>query len=313
MLSTLSIVLPIFALVLTGWLACRSGALGADATREVNRFVIYLALPALLFEIVAKASFSDLWRPGFIAAFGLGCAVVFAVTILFRLRQGVHLADATIEGLNAGYANTGFLGFPLVLAVVGRQGLAPALIATIFTVCVLFATALVLIEGSLQSRMRRRDIVRRTGIALAKNPLLVAPAVGVLVPLGGWTLPQPVDTYVSLLGSAASPCALIALGLFLGVGSHGGTQPKRGLVVGIVSLKLIAQPAVTWVLAGPVLGLPPLETHAAVLLAALPTGTGPFMLAEFYGRSAHLTSRVVLITTLLSVLTLSAYINVAVG
>src|SRR6478752_1060864 len=147
MLTNLLIVLPIFALILTGWIARKTEALGPNATREVNRLVVYLALPALLFDIMANAELSQVWQPGFILAFTSGCAIIFCATLWWRMAKGRHLADAAIDSLNASYANTGFVGFPLVLSIVGDNGMAPTLIATIVTVCVLFAVAIVLIEG----------------------------------------------------------------------------------------------------------------------------------------------------------------------
>jgi len=311
MLTNLSIVLPIFALILAGWIARKTGALSENATREVNRLVVYLALPALLFDIMANAKPAEIWQPGFMAAFTAGCAVIFCATLFWRIAKGRHLADAAIDGLNASYANTGFIGFPLVLSLIGDTGMAPVLISTILTVCVLFAVAIILIEGGLQSETRRRDIAIKTARSLAKNPLLVAPALGALVMFSGVTLPTPVHAFLKLLGGAASPCALIALGLFLAGTRAGETSARATTTSIIVGLKLIAQPAVTWVIAAPLLNLPPAATHTAVLLAALPTGTGPFMLAEFYGREASLTGRVVLASTVLSVLTISAYLALA--
>lgn len=304
MFANLSIVLPIFALVLTGYVARRGGALGPNATREVNRLVVWLALPALLFDIMAKADPAAIWHPGFIAAFAFGCGVVFAGTIFFRRRQGVPLADAAIDGLNASYANTGFIGFPLALAVMGESAMAPTLVATILTVSVLFAVAIILIEVGLQGAGRRSDVLVRTMLALVKNPLLIAPFLGLLVMLSGWSLPESIDTYLKLLGGAASPCALLALGLFLA--GNAGRMPKAGpgVEVSLIGLKLLGQPLITW-LAAKGIGLGETETLLVTLLAALPTGTGPFMLAEFYGREALLTGRVVLKTTILSVVTLS--------
>ncbi|MBW9115795.1 AEC family transporter [Rhizobium cauense] len=311
MLTNLMIVLPIFALILTGWIARKSGALGPNATREVNRLVVYLALPALLFDIMANAKPSQIWQPGFILAFTSGCAIIFGATLWWRMAKGRQLADAAIDSLNASYANTGFVGFPLVLSLVGDSGMAPTLISTILTVCVLFAVAIVLIEGGLQSETRRRDVATKTFVSLAKNPLLIAPVLGALFMLSGVPLPAPMHSFLKLLGGAASPCALIALGLFL-AGSKAGAATERAATTGIlVGLKLIAQPAVTWIIAGPLLRLPPVAVHTAVLLAALPTGTGPFMLAEFYGREASLTGRVVLASTVLSIATISAYLAIA--
>jgi malonate transporter and related proteins len=310
MISTLIVVLPIFALIFAGWLARRIGVLGPHATTELNRFVVYLALPALLFEIIAHARWFDVWHPGFVATFGLSAALIFSVTVAVRLRRPRHLADAAIDGLNAGYANTGFVGFPLALVALGSQAMAPTLIATIITVCVLFAVAIILIEIGLQTEKRRTHLAIKVGQSLLRNPLLVAPALGALVPLCGLSIPVPVESFLKLLGGAASPCALVALGLFLAAKREGSERDVRSTAL-LVGLKLIVQPIVAWFLATAVFRLSPLLTHCAILLAALPTGTGPFMLAEFYRREADITSSVVLASTVASVLTITVYLAVS--
>lgn len=310
MLSILLIVLPIFALVAAGWGARRFGALGPHATRELNRFVVYLALPALLLDIVAKARWSDIWQPGFIAVFGLGAGIVFTLTLLLRLRGGRHLADASVDGLNAGYANTAFVGFPLTAAVLGPSALTPTLIASILTVCVLFGVALLLIEIGIQTERHPARMAAKVGRALGTNPLLVAPALGALFLAFAFPLPQPLDKFLTLLGGAASPCALVALGLFIAEKRDGPPAPI-GTVTLLVAAKLLLQPAATWLLATRVFHLAPPLTAAAVLLAAMPTGTGPFMVAEFYGREAGITARVVLLSTIFSLLTITLYLAIA--
>ena len=306
MLSTLSVVLPVFALILAGWLARRIGVLGPGAASELSRFVVHLALPALLFDIVAHVGWAEIWQPGFIGAFGSGAALVFAATIVLR-RRSRPLADASIDGLNAAYANTGFLGFPLVFAALGQEAMGPTLVATIITVCVLFAVAIILIEASLQAETRPLPLMGKVSGSLLRNPLLVAPVLGGLVPLLGLPIPAPAGSFLKLLGGAAPPCALVALGLFLAE-RRKATAHGPFSVVFLVGLKLVVQPVVTWVLATAVFGLSPSLTHAAVLLAALPTGTGPFMLAELYRRDAGLTSGVLLVSTVASVLTISGYL-----
>ncbi|WP_158744415.1 AEC family transporter [Acidisphaera sp. L21] len=310
MFSTLMVVLPIFALIFAGWLARRIGVLGPHATSELNRFVVYLALPALLFDIVAHANWVDIWQPGFIAAFGLGSALVFGGTVAIRLRGTRHLADAVLDGLNAGYANTGFIGFPLAVVALGRGALAPTLVATIMTVCILFAVAIVLIEIGLQTERQRAKLALKVTKSLVRNPLLVAPVLGALIPIAGLAIPGPVETFFKLLGGAASPSALVALGLFL-ANTRKSTERTAGSTAFLVMCKLVAQPLITWVAATQIFGLSPMLTHTAVLLAALPTGTGPFMLAEFYNREAEVTSNAILVSTILSVLTVSAYLAIA--
>jgi malonate transporter and related proteins len=306
MLSTFLIVLPIFSLVFAGWFARRIGVLGPDATTELNRFVVYLALPALLFDITSHAHWSELWQPGFIAVFGLSTLLIFVLTVAVRLR-GRHLADAVIDGLNAGYANTAYMGFPITLAVLGEQALAPTTIASIITVCVLFAIAIILIEIGLQSEARALHILKKVGLSLARNPLLVAPILGALFPVSGIAVPAFAETFLKMLGGAASPCALVALGLFLAAKTERDGNAIASTSM-LVALKLVLHPTITWVLASQVFHLTPTLTKAAVLLAAMPTGTGPFMLAEFYAREAAVTSRVILVSTVISVLTVSAYL-----
>ncbi|ELY3618397.1 AEC family transporter [Citrobacter freundii] len=308
MLSTLNVVLPVFALILVGWLARKLKILGETALTELNRFVVYLALPALLFDIIANAMWADLAQPAFISAFSIGMMVVFFLTLFVQLRRTRHLADAAIDALNAGYANTGFIGFPLVIVFLGHEALAPTLIATILTVSVLFGIGIIIIETGLQGEVKRRIIFTRVAKSLIKNPLLVSPAIAICVPLSGLTVPDSINVFLKLLGGAASPCALIALGLFLAGQSDKKTYNDNFTVTLLVVLKLLIQPALTWWFATKVFHLSPLLVHTAVLLAALPTGTGPFMLAEFYRREASTTSKCVLVSTVLSMFTLSAYL-----
>jgi predicted permease len=297
MFSTLLVVLPIFALVFCGYLCRRRGVLGPHATSELNRFVVFLALPALLFDIMAHANWAALDQPGFVLAFGLACAATFAGTLAARLKGGRPLADATLDGLNAAYANTGFIGFPLCLVLFGPASLALVTVATILTACVLFAVAIILIQAGLQTGQKRAALVWSVGTSLLRNPLLMAPATGAVIAAAGVPIHASAESFLKLLGAAASPAALVALGSFLAEKRQG--QSSFGTAGLLVALKLLIQPALAWGLAL-ALGLPPGLVKVVVLLSALPTGTGPFMLAELYGREAAVTSSTILVSTVLS-------------
>jgi malonate transporter and related proteins len=298
-----TIILPVFGLIFAGYACRKLNKLGPAAASELNRFVVYLALPALLFDVMARTPWSMLDQPAFIAAFGLGSAVVFVATLAVRLLQARPLADASIDGLNAAYPNSGFIGLPLCLLAFGDASLAPAVIAMIMTVCVLFAVAIVLIELGLQTQKHPLATIGNVAKSLAKNPLLIAPLAGALVSGAGAQVPQGLEALLKLLGGAASPCALVALGLFLGAKT--GAHDKR-TIGALVLLKLIAQPLLTWWLACHLFGLPPLWAKTAVILSALPTGTGPFMLAEFYRREGGVTSNTILVSTVFSLVTVTA-------
>lgn len=301
MASVFNVILPIFALILAGYLCRRTGVLGPSAASEINRLVVWLCLPALLFEATATAVWTQIWQPQFILAYSLGTLLVFLLTLCWRLRRVGNLADASIQGLSASYANTGYMGIPLCLLVFGDEGLQPALIASLIVICVLFALAVVCIEVALQDEKSLRRATAKVLLALIKNPLVVAPLLGGLWALGGQALPAPLHRFIDLLASATAPCALISLGLFL---AHKQVGRSEGSVA-LVLIKLIAHPLITWVLAFHVLQLPPLWAAAALLLSALPTGTGPYMLAEFYRREAAVVSSTILLSTLGSLLSLS--------
>lgn len=291
MLSILSIVAPVFALIASGYVARRIGVIGLAAVSELNRFVVYLALPALLFDVMAHAKASDLAQPGFIVAFGVACGIVFYGTLGVSLLMRRPLASASIDSLLGSYANTAYMGFPVLLMLFGTDSLVPVTIASILTVCVLFASAIVLIEIGSHSDRRPLRLARKVGASLIRNPLLIAPLLGALYGATGLGLPTAAVTFLKLLGGAASPLALVVIGLFLGEPRPVAAAERRAAAL-LAAVKLLVHPALTWGLAM-AMAVPPRLAAMAVLLSAMPTGTGPFMLAEFYKLPAVVTSAVI--------------------
>lgn len=305
MLSSLSVVCPVFAVIVAGFACGRLELLGPTASSELNRFVVYLGLPALLFQVMAEANWPALWQPGFIASFAIGTFVIFGGTLACRVATGHHLTDASIDALNAGYANVGYIGFPLCELVFGRQSLALVTIAAIMTVSVLFAVAIIFVEVGLQTERRAHRLLAKVAKALVRNPLLMAPALGALWSTFDTPVPAAAKVVLHMLGSAASPCALVSLGLFLAA-RHRGSRSSRPVAATLAALKLVIQPAIVAVCAYGIFKLQPLPAATVVLLSALPTGTGPFMVAEFYKREAVVTSGTILFTTIASVVSLTA-------
>ncbi|ARP86190.1 AEC family transporter [Bordetella genomosp. 9] len=297
--------LPVFALILVGWLAARKRLMGDAASDVLNRFVIYLSLPALLFRAMSHVSWAQLAHGGYIASFLGGIGAAFVVALVAHRGKATPLTDVSIEALGNSYANVGFMGIPLCLVVFGEQSMAPAVVATMITACVLFGLSVALIEFDLQHGQHMGRTVWKVGLALGRNPLLIAPLAGFAWSLTGVPLPESIDRFMALLGNAASPCALIAIGLFLAQAQGGGDGKA---VARVVAAKLLVQPGVTALLAFGVFSLPPVWAWTAVLLSALPIGTGPFMLAQLYGRDARVASRTILLSTLGSVLTISVLI-----
>jgi predicted permease len=302
-LYVFNVVLPVFALILIGYLCGRAGKLGESAAIELNRFVVWLALPAQLFNFAANSGWQSLWQPGFIVAFFFSCLIVFVLIFLANYWKSRNLAIASFNGLSASYSNTGYMGIPLCVLALGQDGLAPAIIST-FIVFVMFALATVLIEVGLLSHKEPHEIFGSVVKSLCTNPLLVAPVAGLLWASSGLSMWGSVAQVIAFLAAAATPCALVSIGLFLMQ-----RQEAASSQVWVISIaKLLVQPLIAWAIAGPILDLPPLWLSAIVILSALPTGTGPFMLAQYYKADGRVISRVVLITTLGSLLTLSLFL-----
>lgn len=310
LLSPVLAVIPVFGLILAGWLVGRNGIMGPHASDGLNGFVVWLALPALLFNIIATSKWAHLWQPGFIAVFGLSGLITMtvAVAVLFFYKRRC-LADAAIEGLNAGYPNVGFMGFPLVLAVLGQEALVPTTIAAVMSTGLFFTGTVILVEIGLQNGKNPFQLAWKVIRSLVRNPLVMAPICGIPFSCFEIEIPAPAQDFLRILAGAASPCALVALGLFL-VNMQKIPSTKSTNTAFLVACKLLLQPALAWLTASKIVGLEPKLVQSAILLAALPAGTGSLMLASYYKREAKISSKVILLSTLLSVLSIAFVIAV---
>ena len=303
MQAVLNSALPIFALILTGFICGYFGVFDRVATDNLNRFAVYLALPSLMFVAMSKITPDQVRQFGFVGAFCGGFATAFAVAFIISRLRGCRVANASIEGLDAGYSNVGFMGIPMCLLVFGPESAPVSIIATLFTACILFLFAVMVVEIDLQKDGSFWTTCRKVTWALVRSPLLIAPFAGLAVGLTGVKLPEPFINFTSLLGGAASPAALICIGLFLAQ-ERVVTADVKSIGI-LVSLKLILQPAVTALLAFYVFEMPPLWSHSAIILSALPIGSGPFTIAKLYGLEAGVTSGSILASHVFGVITVS--------
>jgi malonate transporter and related proteins len=305
--AVLNSALPIFALILTGFICGYFGVFDKTATDNLNRFAVYLALPSLMFIAMSKITPDQVHQFGFVGAFCGGIAITFSVAFAISRARGRRVANASIEGLDAGYSNVGFMGIPMCLLVFGPESAPASIIATLFTACVLFLFAVVVVEIDLQKGGSLVSTAARAARSLFTSPLLIAPVLGLCIGLSGLKVPAPIESFTTLLGGAASPAALVCIGLFLAqerVVSHDAVS------IGIlVALKLILQPAITALLAFHVFTMPPLWSHSAVILSALPIGSGPFTIAKLYRLEAGVTSGSILASHVFAVLTVSLLVG----
>src|ERR1700760_3471228 len=197
MQAVLNSALPIFALILTGFVCGYFGVFDRTATDNINRFAVYLALPSLMFVAMSKITPDQVQQFGFMGAFVGGFAVAFCVAFLISRLRGRRVANASIEGLDAGYSNVGFMGIPMCLLVFGPESPPASIIATLFTACVLFLFAIVIIEIDLQKGDSFWSTGAKVAQAIFTSPLFVAPVTGLVVGLTGLKLPEPLTNFAA--------------------------------------------------------------------------------------------------------------------
>lgn len=312
MLNNIVTILPVFLILLAGFAAGKAGVLGEGAATMLNRFVVWVPLPCLLFDVVATTDWTRFWHPGFAAVSLIGSFMVFGLGLIVGRMRGLSIADMGVDGLNASYSNAVYIGLPLLTLTLGSAVRPFVVVAGSMTLTCLFVAGVGLIEAGRHHRPGRSGGMARAMVrifsGMARNPVIVSPLAGLAFWLSGWTLPSPLNRFLDTLGGVASPVALVAVGLFLA--QRPLRQTVRSPAIGMLSfIKLIVHPAITAWLAWYVFALPTDIAVAAIAIAALPTGTGPFMIAELYARDGKVTSGTIMVTTLASVATIAAVLS----
>jgi hypothetical protein len=304
MIAILNVVLPVFAIILAGYLCGRFGLLGEASSEALNGFVYFLALPALFFISMARVPVGEVLNWRFLAAYAGGAAVTALLAVgVGRLIVPNRLAATGMQGLAAIFANTGYMGIPLLVTAFGPAAALPAIIATVLNGAVIMALGIFIVEMELSRGRGAIGVVADALAGVAKSPLVLAAAAGILASIADIAVPEAVGRFCDILGAAAPPAALFAIGLFL-VG--------RSLTAGfgetswLVLHKLAVQPLVTAVIAFALLPMERVWAASAVTLAALPTGSLVFVLAQQYGVYTQRATAAILVSTVLSVVTIFA-------
>ena len=303
MQAIIDVVFPIFAIMLTGYLLGRFKVLGEASSDALNKFVYFVALPALFFISLARTPIVEVFYWPMLFAFGGGMAVTFLIALLIAwLAFPGSFGSKGMSGIAAIFSNTGYMGLPLLLLLYGDDGLLPGIITTVMTGVVAMALATAILEIDASGPRSIAVLAFRVVVGVFKSPLLLSALAGLMVAWTGTELPKAIQTFSDILGAAAGPSALFAIGLFVA-----GRSFHRGFVEAgwIVLLKVLVHPLVTWWLAFHVVTMPVVWAQAAVIQAALPTGALVFVLAQKYGVYVQRSTAVIVISTTVSVVTLS--------
>ncbi len=321
--AILSVTTPFFALILLGWWAARRRWLPVSAVPGLNSFVLYFALPAMLLRFGWRTPLATLFDPVVLGLYlGVGLGVVAVAVALARAR-GVPGADAAFGALVAAFPNSGFMGVPLLVALLGPAAAGP-IICTVLADMIVTSSVCVALSQALggQGGDAHAAALRSLRGALS-NPLPWAIGLGALLGGLGWSLPGPVTAVVNLLADAASPVALFTIGAVLWrstphTGAHGEPpgwhRAQRVLapflpVLPEVLLKLLLHPALVWgggrALQAAGLPLGDAALLALTLTAALPSASNVALLTERYGADTARVARIILASTLLAFVSFS--------
>jgi len=301
----LNLALPFFGLILLGYVAARFIEVGDDGLGWLNALVWYFALPALIFQTVAEAPFEQLLNVPFIIGTSLTTLGIFLATAalsLFVFRS--DLTSAGLRGSAASYGNVGYMGLGLSVAALGPEAAVPAILvfcadnAIQFVLVPLFAAL-----GDNRGERAALALTLQIAKSILLHPFVLATLAGGVVAWQGVAIPVPAERFLSFLTNAAAPCALFALGVTLSRRKLDRIGVQFPI---IVFSKLFLHPLLVLAVLSAIGGIEPTWIVVAILMASLPTATNVFILATQYESYVTGASNIVLVTSLISAVTLSA-------
>jgi predicted permease len=342
----LGLTFPFFALVLLGWLAARLGWLPHNAVPGLNGFVLFFALPCMLFRWSAQTPVDQILNPQILGvwltsavlmvALALACGFAIAFSWAKRARRsggsGWDWNNASFGALVAAFPNSGFIGMPLLVSLLGPRAAGPTLVAICVDMVVTSSLCIALSrlgnaqptpteaqESRNESVSSPRQAATKALRGVLSNPLPWAIAAGCAMATEGLALPRPLMQPMAMLADAASPTALFTVGALLAQkktspdgtnGPHGAHGPHSGHwdIPAVVGLKLVVHPGLVFVLCEAA-GLSAFMQLSLTLLAALPSASNVTLLAERYGANAERIAQIVLWSTAFGFLSFTALSN----
>ncbi|ALX48938.1 AEC family transporter [Lentibacillus amyloliquefaciens] len=323
MIVLFQVVIPIFAIILCGFLAGRLSLLSFNSTSSLNNFVYYFALPALLFFSLSTAPVDRILNVDFILAnLGIIFSCFLLTILIFKFIFKKPFPEVSMYGMITTYGNTGFMGIPLLVAAFGQEAAVPAAIVTFIYDLVIIT----LVVGSFETaNALNKKHSEQTSFWLlpgmiAKsvllNPINASLLLGIIVAVSQVPLPESVYVFTDTLGPAAGPTALFALGLGLS-GQRSVVKNKQyqlSELITLLGLKLVALPLLSILFVYVVFPIDDdLWATSVVILSALPTGAIVYVFAEKYQTLVREIPLYILATTIVSVITISVFLVVMIG
>lgn len=303
MLNILTVTAPFFGLIGCGYAASRFRLLPENAVPALNTFVLYFALPCMMFRFTLDTPFAQIFSAHVFLAYMVAGLLTFAIFVFsygFAAIEPLH--QGAYPAMAVSWSNWGYMGFALIPALLGREALPIIVAGGMADLFVVLSVGLAL-AGTGAGANSARDIARGAILRVARNPMIWAVIAGALGSALGLKLPAAPDQLVRLLGSAAVPVALFAIGVSL---YRPGVPILRADVMMITGGKLLLQPYIVAMVATFVVGVSHFELQVLVLMAALPVAGSVFLFAERAGSDSEAISGAILVSTALAFFSFSA-------
>ncbi|MFX4299613.1 MULTISPECIES: AEC family transporter [Roseobacteraceae] len=296
--------LPFFALIGLGYWAGRARFFSQEATAYLTKFVFYFALSAMLFRFSANLGIAEVWNGRLVAAYLWGTFFVYGIATIVGYLRKQSTEVTAIEAQCAVIGNTGFLGVPMLTLLLGEAAIGPIVLALAVDLIVFSSLIVILITASREGEIRL-GIVKAVGIGLLKNPMIVAITLGFFWSALRIPIPGPFNEFLGILGGAATPCALFAIGASLA-----SKSAERLSVAGWLSFcKLVLHPLFVAFAAIFLFSVDAFSATVIISAAALPVAGNIFMLAQHYGVAPQRVSAAILVSTAISIVTVSLVIG----
>ena len=312
MIQILGLIAPLFSIMVLGYLAGRIAKLPLTGLAWLNFFVIYIALPAMFYNLLSKTSLSDFASYRFVAVTTFATLLVFCLSFFIAcglnyFRTGdTKVGEATIQGFGGAYGNIGYMGPPLALAAFGPAAIVPAAMIFSFDNAMHFTLAPLLMalkdQGQKGGNIQILSLAGAIIWKIISHPFILATIAGLGAAAIQFVPPMPIVQILDMLAGAAAPCALFMMGITAAL------RPLKSVPVELtylVPIKLVLHPLLIYLMLTNLGNFSPVFVQTAILMAALPSATNVFILAEQYGLWQERASSAVIMSTIISVVTLS--------
>ncbi len=317
-LSIVLVTLPFFALVLCGYIAVQRRLLPLEAIPGLNSFVLFFALPCMLFRFGSGTPLAQLLDASVFFTYLLCALLMVGFTVMFSLNQRIGWNDAAFGALVAAFPNTGFMGVPLLVALLGPAASGPAIVTIMADLLITNSLCIALsrLDGAQQQGARTAAIQALKGVV--SNPMPWAILLGTLFSALDLRLPTALAQTVSLLADAASPVALFTIGAVLArsrlLSASGAPRALRySDYLPVVAFKLLLHPLLVFLVGALAIRLGVPLTYSAltviVLVAALPSASNVTMLSERFGADTARVGNIILVSTALAFLSFSLVVK----